>query len=76
MSTKEYAGTDLREIREFFMRDNDIRYTRIVEDKGPRGFTLSAPNGDYTEEQAAAEGRLIYVVVWPRTEGGYWCEQY
>lgn len=76
MNTKEYAGTDLQEIREFFMQDSEIRYTRVVEDRGTEGFTLSAPNGDYSEEEAAAEGRLIYVVVWPRAEGGYWAEEY
>lgn len=76
MSAKEYAGMDLSEIREFFMQENEIHYTRVVEDKGVDGFTLSAPNGDYSEEQAATEGRLIYVVVWPREGGGYWCEEY
>lgn len=76
MNTKEYAGTDLQEIRDFYLNNNNIRYTKIVEDNGKEGFTLSAPNGDYTEEQAAAEGRLIYVVVWPCKEGGYWAEEY
>ena len=76
MRTREYAGTDLTEIRQFFMEDCDRPYTRVVEDKGLEGFTLSAPNGDYSEEQAASEGRLMYVVVWPRREGGYWAEEY
>jgi hypothetical protein len=76
VSTKEYAGTDLQEIREYFTQDHEIRYTRVVKDDGAKGFTLSAPNGDYSEEEAEAEGNLIYVVVWPRAEGGYWCEEY
>ena len=71
MSTKEYAGMDLQEIRRFFMEDNEIRYTTVVEER-PDGFTLSAPNGEWGE----VEGVDIYVVVWPRAEGGYWCEEY
>lgn len=77
MRSKHYAGTDLQEIRDYFLNDHDIRYTQVVEDKGSQGFTLSAPNGDWTEAEAAAQGRLIYVVVvWPRAEGGYWSEEY
>jgi hypothetical protein len=72
MSTKEYAGTDLNEIRQFFTEDNEIRYTTVVEDRGADGFTLSAPNGEWGE----ANDVHIYVVVWPRAEGGYWCEEY
>lgn len=71
MSTKEYAGDDLSEIRTFFMQDNEIRYTEVVEDRGAEGFTLS------TEQDGDVEwDNRIYVVVWPRTEGGYWCEEY
>lgn len=72
MSTKEYAGDDLGEIRAFFMQDNEIRYTELVEDKGAEGFTLSTEND---EDHCGWDNRL-YVVVWPRASGGYWCEEY
>lgn len=69
---KEYAGTDLSEIREFFMRDHEIEYSEVFEDRGPDGFTLSTESD---EEELGYDNRL-YVVVWPRKEGGYWCEEY
>lgn len=71
MSTKEYAGDDLSEIRTFFMQDNEIPYTEVVEDRGAEGFTLSTEQDDDVEWD-----NRIYVVVWPRKEGGYWCEEY
>lgn len=70
MNTKEYAGDDLSEIRTFFMQDNEIRYTEVVEDRGADGFTLSTPSDEYES------GYCVYVVVWPRAEGGFWCEEY
>lgn len=69
MNTKEYAGDDLNEIRDFFMHDHEIRYTEVHDDKGVEGFTLST----YPDEDS---GYTLYVVVWPRKEGGYWCEEY
>lgn len=72
MNTKEYAGDDLSEIRQFFMQDHDIEYTEVVEDRGVDGFTLSTEN----EEEDCGYGNRLYVVVWPRTEGGYWSEEY
>lgn len=72
MGTKEYAGTDIGEIRQFFMEENEIRYTTVFEDRGADGFTLCAPNGEWGK----AVGAYIYVVVWPRAEGGYWAEEY
>ncbi len=67
---KEYAGTDLTEIREFFMEDHEIRYTEVVEDRSAEGFTLSTPSDQFDS------GYRLYVVVWPRKEEGYWCEEY
>ena len=70
MASKEYAGDDLEEIREFFMRDNEVRYTEVYADKGAEGFTLSTDSDEYES------GYTCYVVVWPRSEGGYWSEEY
>lgn len=69
MSTKEYAGDDLSEIRSFFMQDNEIRYTEVFEDRGAEGFTLNTFDEDGVTY-------ACFVVVWPRKEGGYWCEEY
>lgn len=65
---REYAGTDLVEIRSWYTTERG--YTGVVETKAD-GFTLYRPHHDKPAHDCAQ------VVVWPRRDGGgYWAEEY
>lgn len=66
MNTKEYAGSDLQEILEHFKSEG---FTEVVE-QDAAGFTAWQPFDDLPRDAC------VHVVVWPRAEGGYWCEEY
>lgn len=67
MSTKQYAGTDLAEIREALREEG---FTEVHQDNGARGFDLWQPYDDLAAHEC------VHVVVWPRADGGYWAEEY
>lgn len=63
---REYAGTQLGEIRDALMEEG---FSEVGEDLS-NGFTLWRPFDDLPRTQC------VHVTVWPRAEGGYWCEEY
>lgn len=67
MTTRQYAGKDLAEIREFLEGEG---FTELETDNGTKGFTLWQPFDDLPAHEC------LHVVVWPRAEGGYWTEEY
>lgn len=71
MATKEYAGTDLAEIRAAL---TDEGFTELHADNGASGFDLWRPFDDLPQEHC------VHVIVWPcmehGREGGYWAEEY
>lgn len=70
MATKEYAGTDLAEIRATLVEEG---FTELHEDNGANGFDLWRPFDELPSTEC------VHIVVWPRKEedgGGYWAEEY
>jgi hypothetical protein len=63
---KEYAGSDLTIIREYL---RDEGFTETHEERAD-GFDLWRPFDDEPSHNC------VHAVVWPRTEGGYWVEEY
>jgi hypothetical protein len=64
---KEYAGTDLAEIREALREEG---FTEVHEERA-NGFDLWKPFGDLPSHECS------HAVVWPnREDGGFWVEQY
>lgn len=66
MSTKEYAGTDLAEIREYLREEG---FTEVHEERAD-GFDLWRPFDDLPSHAC------VHVTVWPNGEGGFWQEEY
>jgi hypothetical protein len=67
MNNKEYAGTDLAEIRESL---RDEGFTESFEERAD-GFDLWRPFRDEPHHNC------VHVIVWPRAVyGGYWMEKY
>lgn len=64
--TKEYAGTDLAEIRECLREEG---FTEVHEERVD-GFDLWRPFDDLPAHECT------HVVVWPNGEGGFWSEEY
>jgi hypothetical protein len=65
--SREYAGTNLTEIRERLREDG---YTEVHEDRGEGGFDLWHPHDDLPSHAC------VHAVVWPREDGGFWVEEY
>lgn len=64
---KQYAGTDLTEIRDLLSEEG---FTEVHEDRGDAGFDVWRPFGQSPSHECS------HVVVWPRQEGGFWMEEY
>lgn len=73
---REYAGTDLAEIREALRAEG---FTETMDDRGERGFDVWRPFGDLPSHAC------VHAVVWlrdPNNEAfkgrlpGYWVEEY
>ena len=65
--SREYAGTDLTEIRDALREEG---FTETHEERAD-GFDLWRPFDDEPSHNC------VHAVVWPRTEGGgYWVEEY
>lgn len=63
---REYAGTDLTEIREALREEG---FTEVHEERA-NGFDLWRPFDNHPSHHCT------HVVVWPRDEGGFWSEEY
>lgn len=65
---KEFAGTDLTEIRDYLREEG---FTELQEDRGERGFDVYRPFDDLPSTEC------VHATVWPRSEGGgFWVEEY
>lgn len=65
--SKEYAGDDLLEIREILRGEG---FTEMHENNGHKGFDVWRPFADL------GPADCVHTVVWPRSEGGFWLEEY
>jgi hypothetical protein len=64
---REYAGTDLTEIRAALREEG---FTETHEDRGELGFDLWRPFDSNLSHECT------HVTVWPRDDGGFWSEEY
>jgi hypothetical protein len=65
--SREFAGTDLTEIRDSLREEG---FTEVHEERGERGFDVWRPFNDLPHTEC------VHATVWPRQDGGYWAEEY